>query len=87
MKARLKEIWKTRKDLLLHIACGFVIGFAIAFWRPGEALAAVILAGAGKELYDKYIKKTEADGTDFVATLFGGVIGVAFSVLFQNLIA
>lgn len=72
-----------KKDKLYHLIAGFLIGFVFAFWRPGEALFAAAAAGVGKELYDKYIKKTEVDPLDAFFTILGGVLGVVFSILLQ----
>ncbi|MEL7600546.1 MAG: hypothetical protein AAGU18_10685 [Proteiniphilum sp.] len=75
-----------KKDKLYHIIAGLVIGFTVAFWRPGEALFAAAAAGVVKELYDKYMKKSVADPLDTIATIFGGVLGVAASILLQNML-
>jgi len=73
-----------KKDKLYHLIAGFVIAFAISFWRPGEALFAAMAAGVLKEVYDKYGKKTEADPLDAIATTVGGIIGAVASLLIQN---
>ena len=66
------------KDKLLHSKvgnCMLVLFFALffKFWSVGTAfllaLAAVLLAGLAKELYDKYIKRTFIDWWDIVASL------------------
>ncbi len=72
-----------KKDKLYHIIVGFIIGFVLSFWRPGEALFAACLAGVGKELYDKYYKKSEADPLDAITTTFGGIFGVVLSLIIQ----
>lgn len=65
-------------DKLLHSMvgnCALVLFFALffKFWSIGTAfvlaLAAVLLAGLAKELYDKYIKRTFIDWWDIVASL------------------
>lgn len=72
-----------KKDKLYHLVAGFIIGFVFAFWRPGEALFFASCAGVGKELYDKYIKKSEVDPLDAFFTILGGMIGVVLSILMQ----
>lgn len=66
------------KDKLLHSKvgnCMLVLFFALffKFWSVGTAfllaLAAVLLAGIGKELHDKYIKHTFIDWWDIVASV------------------
>ena len=66
------------KDKLLHSKvgnCMLVLFFALffKFWSVGIAfvlaLIAVLLAGIGKELYDKYMKRTFIDWGDIVASL------------------
>ena len=65
-------------DKLLHSMCGniiFVVSFLIAWlcyslWAAFViAICVVLLVGLGKELYDKYIKKTFIDWWDIVASL------------------
>ena len=65
-------------DKLLHSMCGniiFVLSFLIAWlcyslWAAFVIAASVVLlVGLGKELYDKYIKKTFIDWWDIVASL------------------
>ena len=65
-------------DKLLHSMCGnilFVVSFLIAWlcyslWEAFViAVGVVLLVGLGKELYDKYIKKTFIDWWDIVASL------------------
>ena len=65
-------------DNLLHSMCGnifFVVSFLIAWlcyslWEAFViAVGVVLLVGLGKELYDKYIKKTFIDWWDIVASL------------------
>jgi VanZ family protein len=72
------------KDKLYHLIAGFIIAFAISFWRPGEAIFVAMVAGVLKEVYDKYGRKTEADPLDAITTTVGGVIGAAVSILIQN---
>ena len=74
-----------KKDKVYHLVAGFVIAFAISFWRPDAGLFAAIAAGVLKEVYDKYVKKTEADPLDTIATTVGGIVGAAASILIQNI--
>ena len=65
-------------DKLLHSMCGniiFVVSFLIAWlcyslWAAfGIAVGVVLLVGLGKELHDKYLKRTFIDWWDIVASL------------------
>lgn len=65
-------------DKLQHSMCGnilFVVSFVMAWlcyslWAAFSiAVGVVLLVGLGKELYDKYIKKTFIDWWDIVASL------------------
>ena len=63
------------KDKILHLVCGF--GIAIAF-----GLLASIIAGAGKEAFDKFWQGERWDNLDLLATVVGGIFG---SILFYAL--
>ncbi len=72
------------KDKLYHLIAGFIIGFILAFWKPEVGLIAGVAAGIGKEIYDKYIKKSDADPVDTLSTILGAMLGIALSILLQN---
>lgn len=75
-----------KRDKVYHLIAGFIIAFAISFWRPDIGLFAAIAAGILKEVYDKCGKKTEADPLDAIATTVGGVIGAVASLLIQSVL-
>ena len=72
-------------DKICHISIGFIIGFilTIVFSQLWGSIAFIIL-GVGKELYDKYIKKTEFDFFDMFGTMAGGFMGVLIALLIKT---
>jgi len=74
-----------KRDKVYHLIAGFIIAFAISFWRPDSGLFAAIAAGVLKEVYDKYVKRTEADPLDTIATTVGGIVGAVVYILIQNI--
>lgn len=73
------------KDKLYHLVAGFIIGIGFGFWNPVVALFAAGAAGVGKEVYDKYIKKSFADPVDTISTFAGAMVGTAFAIFLINL--
>ena len=76
-------LWKmgiTRgHDKILHALAGLIVG-AISMVLVGVyAIPTVLAVAAGKELYDKYIKKTYFDFFDMFATILGGWFGIALA--------
>lgn len=70
-------------DKALHIIYGAVIFDALHFWMIAPyALAAVLVIGILKEIYDKYHPPHTCDWRDALATVIGGVIGYAAGVQF-----
>ena len=68
-------------DKLLHFVCGLLIaqiGTAIGGTEVG--LAAACIAAAAKETYDE-VKGGEFSLSDLVATIIGGIIGVALAAI------
>ena len=65
-------------DKILHALVGFFLGLLghYLFIDSILMIAPVVIGAVGKELYDKYIKKTEFDFFDMFATLVGGVAGI-----------
>ena len=73
-------LWKmgiTRgHDKILHFFAGLIVG-AISMVLVGVyAIPTVLAVAAGKELYDKFIKKTYFDFFDMFATILGGWFGI-----------
>ena len=64
-------------DKFLHLLVGFIIAFFIGLINPIIGLVVAILAGIGKEVYDKVSKKGTPEFLDFVFTAIGGILGFA----------
>lgn len=62
-------------DKCLHIIVGLIIFTAVHFVSIEMGIAAVALAGLGKEFADWYTGHGTADVWDFVATVVGGIFG------------
>lgn len=80
-------------DKIAHIlACALLtIALTLAFcmfFEPERALSfgslITWLIAVGKELYDKYVKKTTFDRMDIVADLIGIFGGVAYMLIIIN---
>jgi len=78
--------WISANDKLLHNIVGCLITFFSAFilyrylhqsnvgsWIIGFALG--VFSGFIKEIYDKKIKKTQFSWLDFLATIWGSLVG------------
>lgn len=73
-------------DKLLHLLVGAVIGFAVtASISAIIALIVVIIAAAGKELYDKYHPAHTVDLYDAIATVTGGILAIIWMYLTYTL--
>ena len=72
------------KDKLYHLIVGFAIGVLFGFFNPLVGIFTATGAGVGKELYDKYIKKSFADPLDTIATTVGGILGAGLAILITN---
>jgi len=65
-----------------HYIAGQIIAFiALIFFGALAGFFAALFAGIIKELYDKYIRKTQADILDALATAAGGFILLIASLL------
>lgn len=73
-------------DKLYHVSAGFAIGLVFGLINPLAGLLLSVGAGVGKEVYDMYIKKSFADPLDTIATVLGGIFGVALSIILTNLV-
>lgn len=65
------------RDKKLHILCGFAICvFVGILFNSNVGLLVACLAGIGKEVYDYFHPKQHSvELADFLATVFGGIIG------------
>ena len=68
------------QDKVLHFLAGFVVGVFGMLLLPYDFIpypvVAVVAVAVGKELYDKYIKKTDFDFFDMLITICGGFVGI-----------
>lgn len=70
-----------RPDLIMHFSICFLITLncITPFWI---AIVLAAFLGIGKELYDKYIKKTFWDWGDIFSDALGICIGIIIRLLF-----
>lgn len=68
-------------DKVMHLIAGAVIGvIALALFGGGAAVAAAVLVGAAKEVYDR-VADGVPDFGDFVATGLGGMLVEAAALI------
>jgi len=83
-------------DDALHFIAGWIIanvlymvllsyfGFEVDFHLVSAlAFFGTFLVGLGKEIADRFIKKTEEGARDLAATIIGGLVGIAFMEAFK----
>ena len=72
-------------DKKLHIIVGFVIGFLGAYFLRSApfGFGLAVLAGLGKEVYDKISGKGTPEAFDSLATVVGGFIGAGIIILMR----
>ena len=73
-------------DKIYHLVAGFLIALIFGLINPVLGLTLAIVVGVGKELYDKKIKKSAIDPLDVIATVVGGVLGIALAIILTNMI-
>ena len=73
-------------DKIYHLVAGFIISLIFGFINPVLGLVLAIIAGVGKEIYDKKIKKSVIDPFDIIATVIGGILGTALVIVLINMI-
>lgn len=80
---QLKEFLKA--DRLLHFSTSAFIFFAlmIAFKSYDVGIISSVVIFIGKELYDKYVKKTYFDIIDALASFFGVVFSLVYWSIFN----
>lgn len=69
------------KDALLHALAGMILSI-LAVFSVSFSVVAILIAAAGKEIFDLITKKGTPDVKDFLATLFGGLLGIVTLLLF-----
>ena len=73
-------------DKIYHLVAGFIISLIFGLINPVLGLALAIIAGVGKEIYDKKIKKSVIDPLDVIATVVGGILGTGLAIVITNMI-
>ena len=73
-------------DKIYHLVAGFIISLIFGLINPVLGLALAIIAGVGKEIYDKKIKKSVIDPLDVIATVVGGILGTGLAIGITNMI-
>ena len=73
-------------DKIYHLVAGFIISLIFGLINPVLGLALAIIAGVGKELYDKKIKKSIIDPLDVIATVVGGILGTGLAIVITSMI-
>ena len=73
-------------DKIYHLLAGFIVSLIFGFINPVLGLALAIIAGVGKEIYDKKIKKSVIDPLDVIATVLGGILGTGLAIVVTNMI-
>lgn len=65
-------------DKLYHFLAGFIVSVtSLVLFDQTVAVIAVIAIAAAKEVYDsKHPAEHTADGSDFIATVVGGLTGL-----------
>lgn len=70
------------QDKLLHF---FGFGFGSFFMCNGWiALLVGLIGGLGKELFDKYVKKSEFDYLDWLASFLGTILPALFWFIYKH---
>ena len=74
--------WVTdNKFVILHVISGMLLSI-IAMFSVSLAVIGILIAAAGKEIFDLITKKGKPEVKDFLATLFGGLAGIVTLLLF-----
>ena len=81
LKWILNHLWK--RDKLYHAIAGIVIYIVGALlFEPYIGVLLAFVAGAGKEIYDEFYKKTGGDPWDYFATITPAIIAFLINLLF-----
>jgi len=80
--------WAPGPDKLEHALVGFTIGFCLtAAINPFMALAAALISGIGKEVYDYFHRQHDCDIWDALCTFGGGVFGVGVAEIVRAVLS
>ena len=81
IKWLLNHLWK--RDKLYHAIAGIVIYIIGALlFEPYIGVLLAFVAGAGKEIYDEFYRKTGGDPWDYFATITPAIIAFLINLLF-----
>jgi hypothetical protein len=81
LKWILNHLWKI--DKLYHAIAGIVIYIVGALlFEPYIGVLLAFAAGAGREIYDEFYRKTGGDPWDFFATITPAIIAFLINLLF-----
>jgi len=81
IKWLLNHLWK--RDKLYHAIAGIVIYIIGALlFEPYIGVLLAFAAGAGKEIYDEFYRKTGGDPWDYFATITPAIIAFLINLLF-----
>jgi len=81
LKWILNHLWK--RDKLYHAIAGIVIYIVGALlFEPYIGVLLAFVAGAGKEVYDEFYRKTGGDPWDYFATITPAIIAFLINLLF-----
>lgn len=73
---------KVQEDKKKHFVAGFIIAAVVSlFFGYIAGAAAAIVAGIGKEVYDKVTGKGTPEVLDFLATATGAATAILLSVI------
>ncbi len=83
MQAKIEKWAKANQDKVLHFIAGMCLSLLIIFnwWFILVPLG----IGIGKEVFDKYIRKTKFDTMDILATWFG-IVPIVLVLLIDKFI-
>jgi len=80
LKWILNHLWK--RDKLYHAIAGIVIYIVGALlFEPYIGVLLAFVAGAGKEIYDEFYRKTGGDPWDYFATITPAIIAFLINLL------
>ena len=80
IKWLLNHLWK--RDKLYHAIAGIVIYIVGALlFEPYIGVLLAFVAGAGKEVYDEFYRKTGGDPWDYFATITPAIIAFLINLL------
>lgn len=71
MQSIIENYCRKNLDKVLHFIAGMMLALFVFFWWGFIFLPLIV--GIGKELHDKYVKRTKFDIYDILATIAGSI--------------